>query len=234
MMKVKCLRGVCVMLAGAFLLLGCSGCGYVRSLFSRLFGGRRGASGAINNELADQEARGRVVGEFLKNATPGKKLVIIADANYQKDRFTMQLIESLKKAYGAGEPEIDSVPIPPNAEEDGISSSDYVTAKALNDLLANHQDIGAVLFMNGLPENPQRLKIFSAKPRPAIMLIGRGGASDKFLVDKIKSGEITGLVLGRPNVKYSEPADSNYKKAFDFRYVLINKDNVDSNAEFFK
>ena len=232
-MKVKCLRGVCVMLAGAFLLLGCSGCGYVRSLFSRLFGGRRGASGAINNELAYQEARGRVVGEFLKNATPGKKLVIIADANSLKDRFTMQLIDSLKKAYGA-ESEIDSVPIPPNAEEEGTPAGDYMTAKALDALIAKHPDVGAVLFMSGLPENPERLKIFSADPRPAIMLIGRGGASDKFLVDKIKSGEITGLVLGRPNVKYSEPADSNYKKAFDFRYVLINKDNVDSNAEFFK
>ena len=206
-----------VVLIGGFLCLRGQG----------LLGGSRGA-GAVANELAYQEARGTVIGEFLKKAAPDKKLVIIADANYQKDRFTMQLIESLKKAYGAGEPEIDSVPIPPNAEEDGISSSDYVTAKALNDLLANHQDIGAVLFMNGLPENPQRLKIFSAKPRPAIMLIGRGGAPDKFLVDKIKSGDITGLVVSRPKVKYSEPADSDYNKAFNFRYIMIDKGNVDS------
>ena len=33
-------------------------------------------------------------------------------------------------------------------------------------------------------------------------------------------------------IKYSEPADSNYKKAFDFRYVLINKDNLANSGDF--
>ena len=211
-----------VVLVGAFLFLQTRG----------LFGGSRG-SGAVNNELAYQEARGTVVGEYMKSVAPGKKLVIIAEPNYQNDRFTTQLINALKKAYGAGEPEIETVEVPANAEEEGIPASDYMTAKALDALIAKHADVGAVLFLSGLPENPQRMKIFSGN-RPAIMLIGRGGAPNKFLADKIKSGEILGLVVGRPKVKYSEPADSNYKKAFDFRYVLITKDNIDSNAEFLK
>ena len=212
-----------VVLVGAFLFLQTRG----------LFGGSRGG-GAVNNELAYQEARGTVIGEFMKSAAPDKKLVIIADPNYQNDRFTQQLINSLKKAYGAGEPEIETVEVPANAEEEGIPSSEYMTAKALDALIAKHPDAGAVLFLSGLPENPQRMKIFSGSNRPAVMLVGRGGATNKFLADKIKSGEIAGLVVGRPKVKYSEPADSNYKKAFDFRYVLINKGNIDSNMDFFK
>ena len=212
-----------VVLVGAFLFLQTRG----------LFGGSRGG-GAVNNELAYQEARGTVIGEFMKSAAPDKKLVIIADPNYQNDRFTMQLINALKKAYGTDSPDIEAIDLPPNAEEDGISISDLMTPKAIDALIAKHPDAGLVLFMSGLPENPQRMKIFSGSNRPTVMLIGRGGASDKFLSDKIKSGEIIGLVVGRPKVKYSEPADSNYQKAFDFRYVLINKDNFDSTAEFIR
>jgi len=212
-----------VVLVGAFLFLQTRG----------LFGGSR-SSGAVNNELAYQEARGTVAGEFLKGVASGKKLVIIAEPNYQNDKFAMQMIASFKKAYGTAEADIEAVEVPANAEEEGIPSSDYVTPKAIDALLAKHPDAGAVLFIGGLPENPQRMNIFKGKERPAIMLIGRGGADSKFLVSKIKSGEIAGLVVGRPKVKYSEPAASNYKKAFDFRYVLINKDNIDSNGDFLK
>ena len=208
-----------VVLVGAFLFLQTRG----------LFGGSRG-SGAVNNELAYQEARGTVVGEFMKSTAPDKKLVIIAEPNYQSDRFTMQLINSLKKAYGAGEPEIETVEVPPNAEEEGIPASDYMTPKALDALIP--ADAGIVVFMNCMPDNPQNMKMFKSKNGPKAMLIGRGSASGKFISDKIKSGEILGVVVGRPKIKYSTPAASNYQKAFDFRYVLIDRDNLGSTADF--
>ena len=215
-----------VVLVGAFLFLQTRG----------LFGG--GKSGAVDNELEYQTARGVIVGKFIKSQTEGKKLVIIADPNYaqtdekNRDRFTKRLIESLTKECGASEVATESVEVPASAEEDGTPASDFMTPKAVDALIAKHPDVGAVLFMSGLPENPQRLSIFKGKNHPAIILIGRGSATTKFLIDKIKSGDILGLVIGRPGVKYSEPAASDKQKAFDFRYILINKDNIDSNASF--
>ena len=219
-----------VVLVGGFLCLRGQG----------LLGGSRN-SGAINSEIAYQEARGRKVGEFMRGIEAGRKLVIIADPNYvkadddKKDRFTKALIDSLVEAYKKDKKDnvdyvVVSVKIPENAEEEGTPLSDYMTPKALDALIP--ADAGIVVFMNCMPDNPQNMKMFKSKNGPKAMLIGRGSASGKFISDKIKSGEILGVVVGRPKIKYSTPAASNYQKAFDFRYVLIDKDNLGSNADF--
>ena len=194
---------------------------------------------AIAREVAYQEARGRVIGEFIKDAKDvdaGKKILFITDPGYvkaeKKDKIAEALIKSLEKACGRTV-EVAAVAVPENAEEDG-GDNEYMTAKAVNELLAKHTDAGIVIFNNNLPENPQQISVFKTKNGPKVILIGRGGADGKFITAKMKSGELLGLVMGKPGVKSGEPAASDYKKAFDYRYVLISKDNLESKAELLK
>ncbi len=193
---------------------------------SNLFGGSGGAKDIISNELAFQNSRGLAAGKLMAKVAPGKKILAIADPNFDKDRFTLSMLESFKEAYGSNDLTIDSIVLPPNAEEEGIPLSDLMTAKAIDEIIAKYPDAGVILFVSGLPENPNRMNIFSRKDRPAVFLFSRGQANNKWLGEQIKSGAIAGIIIGKPKVKYSTKASSDPEEAFNIRYILVDKDNI--------
>ena len=193
-----------------------------------------GAKGIVGNELAFQRARGEVAGELMAKVAPGKKVLVIAEPNFEKDQFVAAMLESFKKAYGGDALEIDTVDLPANAEEEGTPIAELMTAKAVKAVIAKHADAGVILFTSGLPENPTQLGLLSQKDHPAVFLFSRGQASNKYLSEQIKSGNIAGIIIGKPGVKYSTKASGNAKEAFDIRYLLITKDNFDANQERFK
>lgn len=213
-----------VVLIGAFM--------WLRS--TEIIGGGSGASGIVGNELAFWNARGMIAGEFMAKAAPGRKVLVVAEPNYDKDQFVKAMFEAFKKSYGAQEMEIDTIDLPPNAEEDGIPISELMTAKAIKGVIARHADAGLIVFAAGLPEHPNQLGIMNQKDHPAIFLFGRGQVSNKFLAEKIKSGDITGIVLGKSGVKYSTKAAGKEKETFDIRYILVSKDNFDAHKDRFK
>ena len=43
----------------------------------------------------------------------------------------------------------------------------------------------------------------------------------------IKKGDLAGIVISSPKANYEVSAPGDPKKAFDIRYVLVTKDNVD-------
>ena len=193
-----------------------------------------GATGIVGNELAFQNARGTIAGEFMAKAAPGKKVLVIAEPNFDKDQFVKAMLDAFKKSYGAQEMEIDTIDVPPNAEEDGTPLAELMTAKAVKNVIAKHADAGLIVFVAGLPEHPTQLGLLTQKDHPAIFLFARGQASNKFLAEKIKSGDIAGLIIGKQGVKYSTKAAGKDKDTFDIRYILITKDNIDANKDRFK
>jgi len=193
--------------------------------------GSGGTSGIVGNEMAYQRSRGTVAGEFMAKAAPGKKILVIADPNFDKDQFVMGMMDAFKKAYGSDDMEMDTIDVPPNVEEDGTPISELMTNKALDGVIAKHPGAELIIFVGGLPENPNRMKIFSGSNRPVVFLFNRGGATGKFLTEQIKSGNIAGVIVGKSGVKYSTKAPSKVHDAFDIRYILVNKDNLDANKD---
>ena len=64
---------------------------------TNIFGGSNSA--IMESELAFLASRGHAAGAHLAKVAPGKKIVIVAEPNYDKSTYTKDLIEQLKKAY---------------------------------------------------------------------------------------------------------------------------------------
>jgi len=200
--------------------------GVIYVIYNNVSGG--GTKSIIKGQMAFYHSRGYIAGQFLKQKAPGKKLLLIANPGWETSRMDGSLIEALKKNYG--EVEIDTIVVPPNAEEQGIMISELMTNKALDAIIDKHPDAGIVAFLYGLPENPQRMKIFSKKGTE-IFLFEMGGAEGKWLTKKIADGSICGLIIAKRGVKHTTPPKSNDKDTFDVRYTLVTKDNLDANRE---
>jgi hypothetical protein len=96
-------------------------------------------------------------------------------------------------------------------------------------LLAKHTDAAVVITNIGLPTDARKMKYFKtpADKRAKLILLNSGFV-DKFdFVKHIKNGDISAIVVTAPKVKYDVKAPKDYDKAFDIRYVLVTKDNVE-------
>ena len=202
--------------------------GVIYVIYNNVSGGS-GSKSIIKGQMAFYHSRGYIAGEYLAKVAPGKKMLLIANPGWDTSRMDGTLIEALKKNYG--EVEIDTIVVPPNAEEQGIMISELMTNKALDAIIDKHPDVGIVAFLYGLPENPQRMKIFTKKDHPVIFLFEMGAAEGKWLAKQLQSDVISGVILSKRGVKHTEPAKRNDKDTFDVRYILVNKDNVDANRE---
>ena len=201
--------------------------GVIYVIYNNVSGG--GSKSIIQGQLAFYHSRGYIAGEYLAKVAPGKKMLLIANPGWDTSRMDGKLIEALKKNYG--DVEIDTIVVPPNAEEQGIMISELMTNKALDAIIDKHPDAGVIAFLYGLPENPQRMKIFTKKDHPVIFLFEMGGADGKWLTKKLADGTISGVIISKRGVKHTTPPKRNDKDTFDVRYILVNKDNVDANRE---
>jgi|GEM_PF-2868676 len=201
--------------------------GVIYVIYNNVGGG--GSKSIIKGQMAFYHSRGYVAAELLNKKAPGKKILLIANPGWETSKMDGSLIEALKKNYGPVE--VDTIVMPPNAEEQGIMISELMTNKAVDGIIEKHPDAGIVAFLYGLPENPQRMKIFTKKDRPVIFLFEMGSAEGKWLTKKIADETISGLIVAKRGVKHTEPPKRNDKDTFDVRYILVTKDNLDANRE---
>ena len=191
-----------------------------------IFGG--GNSSILQSEMRFAESRGVKVAKFAAPLAGGKKVLFIADQTYTQGDLGKRVVDAIKESCG-GNLVIDSIPAPKDAADNGIPVEEYMKAKDMDALLAKHTDAAVIITNIGLPSDARKMKYFKtpADKRAKLILLNSGFV-DKFdFVKHIKNGDISAIVVTAPKVKYDIKAPKDYGKAFDIRYILVTKDNVD-------
>ena len=198
---------------------------------TNIFGGSNSA--IMESELAFLASRGHAAGAHLAKVAPGKKIVIVAEPNYDKSTYTKDLIEQLKKAYGSDNAVVEPLVVPGANEENAMPIEELMKAKDFDKALANHKDAGIVVSLVGLPGNAARMKAFGAKG-PIFFLFNTGMGTGKFVAAQMKKGTIAGVIVPNPKADYEAKAPRDPAKAFAIRFVLVTKDNFEAHKQFFE
>ncbi len=200
--------------------------------------------GSPSNRFQEYENRyhasqGNVLGKYIQKNFPGKKVLVLLESDYNTNPRTKILEDALKA--GAGE-NLDVVTDTlvlanrPNTPEADMGMEmplfELMTAKDFDNALDAHKDCGVVISSIGLPRDAQKMKLWKAKDRPAVILLN---AFDMRGYDNlIKAGMVSAIVAVGPDAKFTEDAPPrDPQAAFDVRYVLIDKDNIDKYANMF-
>ena len=191
-----------------------------------------GVFGVNNSKRFETErtfyaSRGFVAGDYLKTLKPNGKLVILAEPDYATNETVKRLVEAVKDGYGSNVV-ITSLDLPPVQNEMDMPMSMRMRAKDFDKFFEKHSDAAAVISAIGLPEDAVRMKYWksSKDKRPVFFLLYDSGLVSG-IGTLIKKGDIAGLVISSPKANYEASAPSDPKKAFDIRYILVTKDNVD-------
>ena len=200
-------------------------CGLGMSLYEQMEGSD---VGDIENERLFLYSRSAVAGKCLKVDNAGKKVLFVTNPDWKKDEDRKEQVEkqveAFKATYGSGDVTIDSIPVPPDFDEENGSLEEVMTDKEFTQLLKNHPDVQVIVTDIGLPEKAER--IFNKKDAPVVFLLSQGNISGKALVRLFKSGKVAGMIGYKNKADYEAKADEdNLVKSFEIRYTLIDKNN---------
>lgn len=211
-------------------------CGVTIMIKTGSFGGDDTAA-LIENETRYACAKSEVLGKYLGEKFAGQKVLVVAERDFEKNKRTERLIDSLKKGLGAGaNVVVDTITIEtkgnmPPEEEYMMPVEEMMTAKDFDALLKKYEDCKLVVSMIGLPRDAAKMKLWkmAKDARPNVALLSGDIHSMKIA---IAEGYIVGAVSYKPGVKYTEDAaPSDSQKAFDERYLLVTPENVSKVAE---
>ena len=191
-----------------------------------VFGG--GNSSILNSEMRFAESRGVKAAKFVAGIAKGKKVLFIADKNYEQGELGKRVVAALKENCG-GNFVFDYIAAPKGMEENGVPVEEYMKAKDMDALLAKHADVAVVISNIGLPQDARKMKYFrtAADKRPQLVLMNTGFSANFDFAKAIKKGDIAAVIVTAPGAKYDIKAPKDFEKAFAIRYVLVTKDNVD-------
>lgn len=188
-------------------------------------------SSLLSNELKFYSSQGYKVGKFFSQNNAGKKVLFVVEPELVNSENIKGLVEAFSEGYGSNNVVIDTVVLPGNQAEAPMPLYMMMKAKDFDALLEKHADVQIVVNTIGLPNDLQKMKYWKAKKetRPALFLLGMPSGRIEGLPEAIASGDIAGVVTSNPQAKYDVKAPSNPEEAFDIRYILVSKDNVEAN-----
>lgn len=188
-------------------------------------------SSLLSNELKFYSSQGYKVGKFFSQNNAGKKVLFVVEPELVNSENIKGLVDAFSAGYGSNNVVIDTVVLPGNQAEAPMPLYMMMKAKDFDALLEKHADVQIVVNTIGLPNDLQKMKYWKAgkENRPALFLLGMPSGRIDGLADAIAKGDIAGVVTSNPQAKYDVKAPSNPEEAFDIRYILINKDNVEQN-----
>ena len=189
------------------------------------FGG--GQSSLMKSELAFYASQGNKVGQYFAQSNGGKKILLLVEDT--ADESAKLLADALKAGY-KGEVVMDTVIPPPTIGSDNpIPPFLQMKASDFDAAFEKHADAGIVVSLIGLPQDAAKMKFWkaAADKRPAFLLIGLPSGQMTGLAVLVASGNLTGIVIPKPNAKYDITAPSDPNAAFDIRYVLVDKSNIE-------
>ena len=182
----------------------------------------------LENEMKFYASQGTKTGTFLKEKFPGKKILLIADPGLENNVNVKKLADALRAGY-QGEVVVDTVDLPGNQEEAPMPLYMMMKASDFDATVDKHSDCGIIVTIVGLPADANRLKFLKepADKRPVLFLMGLPSGPVPGLLPALQSDMISGLIISNPKAVYDVPAPSDPMKAFDIRYVLVDKKNAE-------
>ena len=216
--------------------------------------GDGGASALVANEMQFLKAKGFAAGDYLGKTFPGNKVLIIVGPKSEGNMSTTATIEGIKEGEGAnatGYTVAELIPLKmreameamkalsvkdenmPPQDMNFMSVEDSMKADDFNLLINANSDCKTVISMVGLPQDADGLSLIEEdeKTRPKLFLLSTGMMDIGKIGKPIAHGFITGVVIYKPNVKFSEAAaPSDMLKAFDERYMMITTQNIEKVA----
>ncbi len=213
-------------------------CGIAMMYRTGVFGGA-GTAELRQREFQYYASQGAVVGKFIAENYPGKKVLLLADQNFNGNERLQMLQDALKSSSKANVV-VDTVTLanPPKAPEGSppelmmdMPLFELMTAADFDNAIKKYSDCGVVVTTIGLPRDAAKMKLWTDSNRPALILLGGGVVPG--LGSAIKAGKIDAAVIVSPDAKFTEdnpPSDP--QEAFDMRYVLVTKGNADEFARF--
>ena len=178
------------------------------------------------------------LGLYIKENYAGKKAVVIIDPYLNVENPPS--LEGLKAGLD-NDVEITEIikpkpQEPTDGEEPGtlIPQEKWFTVKEVNNLLAG-KDFDICITLIGLPANTKMidkdLNIDALKNKKVFI----GGGSIYNMRQAIVDGAITAAVFYKTDPIYDDkPIPSNLDEAFDKRYALITKDNIEQHKTLFR
>jgi len=167
-------------------------------------------------------------GNYLKKAAPGKKVVFVIEPGLWKTENGRKLLEAQKKAFDkayGGSVELVEFEVEGLNEEDGDSYADAMKVADFEKLVAENESADIFVLTVGLPSGDQ-VPDFKGK---TVFLTNSGIIETKDLKSAIEAGIITAVVTGNGKKidPYFEPDEDKLKEAFNTRWVIVDKYNLD-------
>jgi hypothetical protein len=213
---------LCVVVLGA--------AGYL--LFQKM--GFNSSASVMESELAFLASRGHAAGVHLQKVAPGKKILVIAEPNYDKSPQTQNLIDMIKKGYGSEDVTVEALVVPGASAENAMPIEELMKAKDFDAVLNKHKDAGIIISLVGLPQNAARMAAFRSKNVPVFFLMSIGMGTGKFVSNQLEKGVVAGVIVPNPKADYEAKAPSDPAKAFAIRFVLVTKENLAAYKQFFE
>ncbi len=216
-------------------------CGFMMMHKTGVFGGG-GAEQFVQIENQYYASQGNVLGKYIAKNFAGQKILLIAERNYSKDPRVTLIVDAIKEGMGGkADIEVDTIELanPPKVPQGAPEMMDMplfetMTAKDFDNTIQKHNTCTVVISTIGLPRENARMKLWNmdAAKRPKILLMG--AADLRGIADQIKKDLIAAVITISPDAKFTEDAPpSDPQKAFDIRYVLVNKANLDKYGKLF-
>ena len=196
--------------------------------------GLSSSSSIMESELAFLASRGHAAGAYLQKVAPGKKVVVIAEPNFEKSPQTQNLIDMIKKGYGSEDVAVEALVVPGASAENAMPIEELMKAKDFDAVLNKYKDAGIVISLVGLPQNAARMAAFRSGKPPVFFLMSIGMGIGKFVANQLEKGVIAGVIVPNPKADYEAKAPSDPAKAFAIRFVLVTKENLAAFKQFFE
>lgn len=167
-------------------------------------------------------------GDYLKKKAAGKSVVLVVEPGIASHEAGKKLLDAevkaFEKAYGSSV-EVVEFEVEGLNEEDGGSYADMMKAEDFDKLVAAHESADIFVLTVGLPDG-YNVPDFKEK---TVFLTNSGMISEKALKRAIEDGVITAVVSGNgkkldPDFR---PDEDDLKGAFNYRWIIVDKDNLD-------
>lgn len=185
------------------------------------------------------EAQGYAVANFIKNSCPDHKKVLLI-CNPANTAFNMALLDQLR-ASGVGTLVQEQLSRSGSAASDKLITpavEQAAEARSIDEAIAKHPDAGVVIISGISPsgESLERLNVYRMESRPKLIVLGVSNLVEWF-ARQIENEFITAMVVTDLTKSFDNDMQTipeNPLEAFNMRYVLINKDNLNRNRRFFR